>query len=372
VVGGRVFVADFQPKRRPHGVERALAFEEGTGRRLWSREWPADYTGLADTYATGPRATPSVDGERVYFFGAKGRLLCLRVSDGTVVWQHDLVREYGTEVPVWGMTAAPLVDGPRLIVLAGAAGDSKVMAFDKLTGAVLWRALSSNFEPGYSAPILIQAGGKPQLIQWHPQGVSSLDPATGRLYWELPFSTQMGSAIAAPAWSGLRLMITSFFDGSMMMGLDDAKPGARMLWRGQSKSETRPDGLHGLIATPFIDGDYVYGVCAYGQLRCLNASTGQQVWETLEVTRERARWAAAHLVRHDGRYFISNDRGELILARLSPQGYAESGRTRLIEPTTDPGNRREAGLVNWTHPAYANRHIVTRNDRELIRASLAR
>jgi outer membrane protein assembly factor BamB len=327
---------------------------------------------LADTYATGPRTTPTVDGDRVYFFGAMGMLLCLRISDGTVVWQHDLVREYGTEVPVWGMAASPLVDGARLFVLAGAAGDGKVMAFDKFTGRVLWRALPSGSEPGYSSPILIQAGGKPQLIQWHSQGVASLDPASGRVFWELPFSVQMGSAVAAPVWSGRRLMITSFFDGPMMMELDGAKPAARLLWRGQSKSETRPDGLHGLIATPAIDGDYVYGICAYGQLRCLNASTGKQVWETADVIGERARWAAAHLVRHEGRYFINNDRGELILARLSPAGYDEIGRTRLIEPTTDPGNRRAAKLVNWTHPAYANRHIVTRNDRELIRASLER
>ena len=370
VAAGRIFVSDFEYSARPRGVERALAFDELTGKLLWAREWPVNYSGLATTYAIGPRATPTVDGDRVYFFGAMGMLSCLRAVDGSVVWQHDFVREYGTEVPVWGMSAAPLVDGPRVISLAGGGRNSKVMAFDKLTGAVLWRALSSDFEPGYSTPILIRAGGRAQLIQWHPQGVASLDPESGRLHWQLPFDSPMGSSIATPVWSGLRLMITSFFNGSMMMALDDAKPSARMLWRGKSNSETKPDGLHGLIASPVIDGDYIYGICGYGQLRCLKASTGEQVWETLEVTRERARWAAAHLVRNGGRYFINNDRGDLIIAKLSPQGYEEVSRTKLIEPTSNPGNRREAGAVNWTHPAYANRHIVTRNDKELIRASL--
>lgn len=371
VAAGRVFVADFEYIKRPNGVERALAFDEETGRRLWSHEWPANYTGLATTYATGPRSTPIVDGERVYFFGAMGRLVCLRAADGGVVWERDFVKEFGTEVPVWGMSAAPLVDGPRLIALAGGEGDGKVMAFDKLTGKVLWRALSSDFEPGYSAPMLVTAGGRRQLIQWHPEGVASLDPETGRKYWEEPFRTMMGSSVVTPVWSGLRVFISSFFNGSMMLGLDDAKPAARMIWRGKSNSETKPDGLHALTGNPMIDGDYIYGICAYGELRCLRVETGEQVWATLEVMRERARWAAAHMVRNGGRYFINNDRGELIIARLSPQGYEEISRTKLVEPTSNPGNRRELGVVNWVHPAYANRHVVTRNDRELIRASLA-
>ncbi len=370
VADGRIFVADFESTKPPRGVERALAFDEKTGKLLWSREWPVNYTGLATTYAVGPRTTPTVDGDRVYFFGSMGMLLCLRAADGEVVWQKDLVRDYGTEVPVWGMSAAPIIDGPRLISLAGAAEDSKVMAFDKRTGAVLWRALSSDFEPGYSAPILIHAGGKRQYIQWHPRGVASLDPESGKLYWELPFESRLGSSVAAPVWSGLRLLITSFFSGSMMIALNDSEPRASMLWRGASNSETKPDGLHGLIATPVLDGEYIYGMCSYGHLRCLKASTGEQVWETLEVTRERARWAAAHIVRHQDRYFINNDRGELIIARLTPQGYQEVSRTKLIEPTSNPGNRREAGAVNWTHPAYANRHLVTRNDQEMIRVSL--
>jgi outer membrane protein assembly factor BamB len=370
VSGGRVFVTDFEPAQKPKGIERAIAFEEKTGEQIWAREWPVNYTGLATTYATGPRATPEADGDRVYVYGAMGMLVCLKAATGEVLWQHDLVREYGTAVPVWGMTAAPLVDGPRVIVLAGAANNSKVMAFDKMTGAVLWRALPQDSEPGYSAPIMIRAGGRRQLVQWHPAGVTSLDPDTGSVYWDVPFAARHGLSVATPVWSGLRLMISAFYNGSMMIALGDASPSARMIWRGASDSETKPDGLHALIATPVIEGDHIYGVCGYGQFRCLRASDGKQVWETQAVTGEKARWAVAHIVRNGGRYFINNDKGELIIARMSPAGYEEISRTRLIEPTSNPGNRREAGAVNWTHPAYANRHIVTRNDRELIRASL--
>jgi hypothetical protein len=90
----------------------------------------------------------------------------------------------------------------------------------------------------------------------------------------------------------------------------------------------------------------------------------------MEVTKEKARWASGFIVRHGDRYFINNDRGELIIAKLSPQGYQEISRTKLITPTSNPGNRRELGAVNWTHPAYASRHIVTRNDEEIVSVSL--
>ena len=85
-----------------------------------------------------------------------------------------------------------------------------------------------------------------------------------------------------------------------------------------------------------IDGDFIYGICSYGQFRCLNARTGERVWESLDVTREKARWAAGFMVRNQDRYFINNDRGELIIAKLSPQGYQEVSRTKLIEPTSSP------------------------------------
>jgi hypothetical protein len=90
----------------------------------------------------------------------------------------------------------------------------------------------------------------------------------------------------------------------------------------------------------------------------------------MAVTKEKARWASGFIVRHNGRYFINNDRGELIIARLSPAGYEEVGRAALIKPTTNSGNRRELGAVNWSHPAYANRHIIARNDEEILSISL--
>ena len=373
VAEGRVFVLDYVAETGRKGTERLLALDESSGRRLWTRSWKADYTGLSGSYAIGPRATPTVDGSRLYVLGAKGALYCLRSDSGETLWQKDFVRDYQTEVPVWGMVGAPLVDGPRLIALVGGHDGAKVVAFDKQNGRELWRALPSDSEPGYAPPIIISAGGRRQLIIWHPKAVSALDPRTGEILWQQPFRVDKGLSVATPVFSGSRLLVSAFVNGSMMLELDPQSPTARLLWQGNSDSEINTDTLHSLVSTPVIDGDTLYGVGSYGHLRGLSATTGKRLWETLAVTGEKARWATAFLVRHRDRYFISNDRGELIIAKLSPAGYEEISRTHLIAPTSRMGiGRRQAGAVNWSHPAYANRHIFARNDREILCASLAR
>src|SRR5581483_10822843 len=330
-----------------------------------------NYLGLQETYATGPRATPTVDGDRVYVIGAKAALHCLDAKTGALKWSKDFVKEYGTHIPTWGMASAPVVDGERLLCNVGGEGDARVMAFDKMTGKEIWRALTTNSEPGYGQPVLIDYGKARQLIVWYPLAVASLNPVTGKVYWEQPFKVNMNISIATPVRSGPLLFVTTFYSGPLMLTLDDQEPRATVLWKGKTASEINTDGLHSLISTPAIVGDYIYGICSYGQLRCLNARTGERVWETQEVTREKARWATGHMVRHGDRFFINNDRGDLIIASLTPQGYKEVGRASLIKPTSNPGNRRELGAVNWSHPAYANRHIVARNDEEIIRVDLS-
>ena len=373
VADGRVFVVDFVETRKPRGTERALALDEKTGKVLWTQEWPVDYRGMS--YAIGPRATPTVDGDRVYVAGADGKLFCLDVKTGAIRWQKDYVGDYGADRSTWafdwGFSSAPLVDGNRLICLVGGKEDAKVVAFDKLTGKEIWRALSSDTELGVAQPILITAGGARQLIIWYPGAVASLDPQTGKKYWEQPYKVGASMTVATPVLSGSMLFFTNFYDGPLMLQLDDKRPVATVLWKGQSDSEIQTDGLHATTATPTIIGDHIYGICSYGQFRCLVARTGQRVWETQGVTKERVRWASGSIVRNGDRLFIKNDRGELIIVKPAPDGYHEMSRTTLLKPTSPPGNRRELVNVNWTEPAYANHHIYARNDEEIICASLA-
>jgi outer membrane protein assembly factor BamB len=361
VADGRVFVTDYRD-----GVERALAVDERSGRILWQVEWPADYRGM--DYAGGPRATPTVDGERVYVLGAAGDLLCLRVDDGRVLWRRNYGKDYQSEPTNWGAASAPLVDGPRLIIVPGGRPDAKVMALDKLTGDELWRSLAADSERGYSQPILVDTAKGRRLAVWHAGGVAVLDPATGRADWQHSYPIRFQTPIATPVASGGFLLVSAFFQGARLLNLASGE----LLWRGNSDNELRTDTLHAALSTPVIDGDYVYGVCAYGELRCLRLRTGERVWETMDLTRERARYSTAFIVRNGGRYFFHTDRGELVTGRLSPRGFEEISRAAVIRPTAKPGARRELGAVNWVHPAFANGHVIVRNDEEMIRLSLGR
>ena len=370
VADGRVFVSDFERTSGLNGIERAVCLDEQTGEILWTHEWDANYAGIS--WDEGPRATPTVDGDRVYVQGAAGRLVALDAATGEPLWSRHYREEYGADMPMFGFSSSPLVDGERLIVLAGGMPDAKVVAFDKRTGEELWRALSSEeSSPGVGQPVIIEASGVRQLIVWHPVALSSLDPETGEVFWEQPFRVDYDMTVAVPVQYGRELFVTTFYNGPLMMTLDADRPAAAVHWKGDSNSEILTDGLHSVLATPFIIDGYIYGVGSYGQLRCLDAATGERIWETQAVTAERARWASAFLVRHGDRFFINNDRGDLIIARLTPEGYEEISRTHLIAPTSEPGNRRELKTVNWSHPAYANQRIYARNDEEIIAASLA-
>ena len=178
VADGRVFVTDWaeDPQSRTmDGTERALALDELTGEVLWTREWPTTYRMLQASYAIGPRATPTVDGDRVYVVGATGTLLCLDSATGELMWRTDYVEDYGTFVPTWGISSAPLVDGDRLIAVVGGEPDALVVAFDKHTGDELWRVLQVVGELGYGQPVIYEAGGVRQLIVWHPGALVALE-----------------------------------------------------------------------------------------------------------------------------------------------------------------------------------------------------
>ena len=165
-----------------------------------------------------------------------------------------------------------------------------------------------------------------------------------------------------------RLFLTCFFDGSLMLKLDEDALRVEKLWRRQGPSEQQTDALHAMISTPRMKGDYVYGVDSYGELRCLDAKTGDRVWEDLTAV-PKARWATIHMVRNGDRIWMFNERGELVIGTLSPQGFREISRAKLIAPTTEQLDSRNG--VCWSHPAYAYKHVFARNDRELVCASLA-
>jgi outer membrane protein assembly factor BamB len=208
-----------------------------------------------------------------------------------------------------------------------------------------------------------------QLIVWHPSAVSSLDPATGKVYWNQAFEVKEGLTVATPRVDGDNLFVSAFYDGSLLLKLDATKPESSVVWKRHGRNERMTDALHCLISTPVIEKGHIYGACSYGEFRCLDLATGDRKWSTFQPTSgESLRWGNAFITRHEDRYFLFSEKGDLILAKLSPEAYTEFGRAHLLEPT-GPAQRRD---VVWTHPAYANRCVYVRNDRELISVSLAK
>ena len=381
VANGRVFITDrllTKGNKNPddqfkrgaiRGVERVLCLNEKNGQELWKHQYDSTYT---IAYPSGPRTTPVVRDGKVYTLGAEGHLFCLAFENGKVLWEKDFKKDFAVEAPGWGFAAHPLLDGQRLICLVGGKG-STVVAFDKDSGKEIWRALTAK-EPGYSPPIIFESGNRRQLIVWHPESINSLNPQTGEVYWSQKFESNAELSVSMPRQYKDRLFVTTFYNGPMMLQIDSSKPSAKLLWRGTSNSEKKTDKLHAIICTPFLEDDHIYGVCSYGQLRCLKMDTGERVWESLEATGAtgkrggaNARWANAFLIKHEDRYFIASETGDLIIAKLSPSGYEEISRTHIIEPTNFASSRK----VVWSHPAFANKSIYARNDKELVCFSLA-
>ncbi len=375
VAGGRVYVMDRQladntsnpdnafARGEIPGSERVLCLDEASGRILWEHRYPCAYT---ISYAAGPRATPTVHDGKVYTLGAEGNLLCLDALQGAVLWAHDFKKELNVPAPTWGFAGHPLVDGHKLICLA--AGDGSVaIAYHKDTGQELWRSLRAK-EPGYAPPMIYEFGGRRQLIIWHPEAVNALDPESGDLLWRYPHqpTIRAGMTIPTPLKAGDLLFLTSFYNGSLLLRVDERGP--EPVWQSRKASEKDTDGLHSVMATPLIDANHIFSPCSYGQFRCLKLQTGERLWETFAPTTGQAtRWGNAFIVKHNDRAFLFNEQGDLIIARLTPTKYEELSRARLLEPINrDPGRP-----VVWSHPAFANRSAYARNDREIACFSLA-
>jgi outer membrane protein assembly factor BamB len=362
VADGRVYVTDraVEPKQ----VERVHCFDARSGTELWSYSYDCPYK---IGYDAGPRAAVSIESGRAYALGAMGNFHCFDAATGKVLWKKDLLDEYRIQMPIWGIAAAPLVYGNLVIVEVGGE-NACIVAFDKATGAERWKSLDD--KAGYAAPILIEQAGRRVLVCWTGDNIAALDPGSGEVLWTLPFKpSKMVLNVATPVVHDDRLFVTAFYDGSLMARLDRDKPAAEILWRKKGLDEQRTEALHSIIATPYFDGDNVYGVDSYGQLRCLDAKTGERVWES-QAAVPKARWATIHMVRNGERMFMFNERGELIIAKLAPDGFHEISRAKLIEPTTAQLNQR--GGVCWAHPAFADKCIFARNDREIVCASLAK
>lgn len=394
VAQGKVFVTDYQqspgtaaPKdawdrKVRQGTERVLCFNEADGKLLWSHEYEVNY-GIS--YGAGPRTTPVIENDRVYALGAEGHLLCLDLATGKPVWQKHVRTDVHKDAPTptWGYAGHPIIDGDKLIALT--AGNAAT-AFNKKTGDVLWSALPVK-DPGYAPPMIYNLAGTRTLIIWHPTAVNGLNPETGELLWTRPLGpVQNGVSITTPLVETSlqskpedhheRLFLTSAYTGGLMLKFTQGKREPETQWHQVRREGARKgDALHTLMAAPVFTHGHIYGVDFRGELVCIDSATGARKWESLlpaynDASAEPRNWATVFITptTEPDQYFLANDQGEFILAKLTPTGYTEISRTRLLEPT----NRDANTPVLWCAPAYSNKSMFWRNDKELICVSLAK
>jgi outer membrane protein assembly factor BamB len=364
VANGRVYVMDRKADDR-NQIERVLCFDSKDGKLVWSHEYNALYK---VGYPAGPRASVTIDQGLAYAVGSMGHFHCLNAADGSVIWKRDLQTEYEIEMPIWGIAASPLIYRDLVIQQVGGSKNACMVAFNKSDGKEVWRALPDR--AGYSSPIVITQANQDVLVCWTGDSLSGLNPTTGSVIWSHVFRpSRMPIGISTPVLDGELLFVSSFYDGSMMIRAPKTSLTSELVWQKRGPDEKNTQSIHTMIGTNILENGHVYGADSYGEFRCLDAATGERVWEDLTAV-PKARWAAIHMVRHEDHVWMFNERGELLITKLAPTGLTILDRCKLIEPTTVQLASR--GGVCWSHPAFAEQSVFARNDKVLVKASLAR
>ncbi len=377
VADGRVYVSDYQRSKGElmnnpgkavtwEGKERLLCLDVATGKEIWKYEKDRTYM---LSYPGGPRATPTIANGLVYFLGGMGNLVALDAKTGQMKWEKDFQKDFGAELPIWGFSAHPLVVGDTLYCLVGGKG-SVAVAFNAMTGEVRWKALDARSQ-GYCPPSMVKVGKTEQLIIWHPEAMNSLDPKSGELYWSLPLKPTYGMSVMTPQLVGNRIFASGIGRVGAMIELDPDKPEAKFAWRGKPKT-----AMYCCNSTPLIHDGVIYGCdIRSSQLIAASVENGERFWSTMEPTmaEEHRKGGGGHgtayLTRHEksGNYWIFSESGDLILAKLSKEGYQELGRQPILKPTNEAFGRP----VVWSGPAFADKAIFVRNDKELVKVDLS-
>lgn len=373
VAGGKVYITDYVTsddvkvdnfqREQFSGVERVLCLDQADGKLLWKHETPVNY-GIS--YPAGPRCTPVVEGNRVYTLGAEGHLFCLDSDkNGEVIWSVHLTEKYNTKAALWGYSAHPLIDGDRLITLAGGDG-SHVVALNKIDGSEIWK-MGTAPEQGYSPPTIIEAAGVRQLILCRPDAVVSVNPETGAQYWSVPYEATSGSIIMSPLKFEDYLYIAGYSQKSLLLKLDSDKPGASEVWRDKLRSAISPVNVQPIL----VDG-IVYGLDQSGEMSAVQLPSGERLWTTPQPVAERKQGSATAFIIKQGkqgdRYWYFTELGDLVIGRMDQAGFEEIDRANVIAPSNLAFGRK----VVWSMPAFANKRIYLRNDDEILCLDVAK
>jgi outer membrane protein assembly factor BamB len=364
VVGNRVYLTDFTTKANiadsnfsralMEGVESVKCLDADTGKEVWKKDFPTPY---AISYPNGPRATPLVEADRVYTLGAEGRLICFQRETGNVIWSRELKQDYKTNSPLWGYAAHPMIDGDRLICVAGGEG-SQTVALDKLTGKEIWRYGTAS-EQGYCPVHIFTHAGQRQMLVMSPDWLASINPDNGQQIWKQAYQADNGSIIMTPVVvQNKYIFVGGFNQRNLLLELSPNKNETKELLRDKPKQLISPVNVQ-----PFVIDNIIYGMNADGTLMAIEIPSGNRLWETGQPVSERpVRSGTCFIVQNGDRFFLFTENGELVICNLTKQGYKELDRAKVIEPVAGASGRP----VVWSAPAFAGTRMYVRSDKELV------
>lgn len=320
VTGGRAYTMGGAGDR-----DTVWCFDAETGKVIWKQSYDCRTT--FQNYS-GPRATPTVDGNRVYTFSGAGHLNCYDAATGKPVW----TKKASTGFPTWAFASSPVIHGDLVVVNTARAG----MAFNKTTGEEAWT--TGGGKAGYASAVPYEKDGKTTLLIFSQKSLFAVDPKSGSVTWSFPWVTSYDVNAADPVIAGDRIFISSGYKtGCALLSVDDGKP--TQLWR-------NTDMKNHVNSTVLWKGG-LYGFHD-GPLRCLDLETGEVKWS-------QGGYGKGSLILADGKLIVLGQRGKLAVAEASTGGFKKLAEAKVLTVGR--------GVVCWTSPVLANGRIYCRHSR---------
>jgi outer membrane protein assembly factor BamB len=309
------------------------ALSRADGRALWSKALGA---GRTNEQGHGPRGTPTVDGDRLYVLTEMGDLACLK-TDGTAVWQRNILKEFGGSNPYWLLSESPLIDGSNVIVSPGGR-DAGIVALDKMTGKTVWTSKGLSDRAAYSSAILATVGGVRTIMNFTADAAVGVRASDGKLMWRHAGASNNTANIAMPVLAGDRVFFSSAYGaGGALLGLRAAGGEVRAQ---EIYHTTDMQNHHGGMV---VLGGYLYGY-HNSILACIDLATGNTMWRSRGVGK-------GSMVAAEGHLYIVGENREVALVEASPKEFKLKGRFQVGDESAP----------TWAHPVVAGGRLYIRN-----------
>lgn len=330
--------------------EVLYALDADTGKTIWQQPFNAAWT---SSYG-GSRATPTIEGTRIYTYGGQGDLICRELADGAIVWHVNVLQQIGATPLQWGEASSPLIDGDSIYVQGGFGGSTAV-CIDKKTGKLLWKSQATG--GGYAHTILIDPEGRKQLIAFGQKAVYSVDPASGKTIWSQEWITSNDVNAATPIYRDGHLFITSGYARGCMM-LNVTASTASVMWEKKGGSSKNPT-LGSRFQPPILDGDFIYG-SSEGLLTCMSWPDGAVKWQSKDSSLRLG--IGGSLVRVGDKLIALSELGKLLLLKATPEGVEKISEARgLVE-----------GRQVWSTPLIYKGKVYLKGTDDLVCANIAK